>query len=182
MNPGFSSDIGDSKNTGNPLVSSAQRVTAILDGITDGFVLVDFEWRYTYANTSAARFLRKAKEEIVGRKVFDVFPEAKGTVFERNFRKAMEERVTVSFAAFYKPLLSWFECHCYPSPEGISVLFADATEKKHQRRGSVTYTANCSRAPTAPSSAGKETVRSLFLMITPRNCSATAPKRSWASK
>ncbi len=134
MNPGFSSDIGDSKNTGNPLGSSAQQVTAILDGITDGFVLVDFEWRFTYANTSAAGFLRKAKEEIVGRHVFDVFPEAKGTVFERNFRKAMEERVTVSFEAFYKPLLSWFECHCYPSPEGITVLFADATKEKHQRR------------------------------------------------
>ena len=132
MDPEHSSELKEHKTAERSSEDSDQRIIALLDSITDGFVGVGFDWRYTYANESAARFLRKSREQLNGEDVFRAFPEAKGTVFERGFREALEDRVTVLFEAFYEPLESWFECRCYPSPEGISVLFTDKTEKKRR--------------------------------------------------
>jgi PAS domain-containing protein len=130
MNPDRLKELGDRKVVESPFEDSEKRSVALLDSITDGFVGVSFDWRYTYANDSAARFLRRSKEQLIGEDVFRAFPEAKGTDFERGFRQALEDRVTTFFEAFYAPLESWFECRCYPSSEGMSVLFTDTTEKK----------------------------------------------------
>jgi PAS domain S-box-containing protein len=107
-----------------------EKAETILKSISDGFVGIDREWRYTYANEAAGVFLKKSASELIGKNVFEAFPEVKGTIFEKNFGKTFEERVPVSFEAFYPPLKSWFECHCYPSAEGISVFFSDKTEEK----------------------------------------------------
>ncbi len=112
------------------LQKAQERAEAILQSISDGFVGIDREWRYTYANEAAGVFLKKSAGELIGKNVFEAFPEAKGTIFEKNFRKTFEEMVPVSFEAFYPPLKSWFECHCYPSAEGISVFFSDKTQEK----------------------------------------------------
>jgi PAS domain S-box-containing protein len=134
MNPDRLKELGDRKVVESPFEDSEKRSVALLDSITDGFVGVSFDWRYTYANDSAARFLRRSKEQLIGEDVFRAFPEAKGTDFERGFRQALEDRVTTFFEAFYAPLESWFECRCYPSSEGMSVLFTDTTEKRRQER------------------------------------------------
>jgi len=134
MNVGHLTDVGNSQKNEKPLQDSSRRISAILDSMTEGLAGIDFEWRCTYANESAARFLRKTKEELIGKNAFDVFPEARGTVFETNLRKALEERKPISFEGFYEPLESWYECRCSPSPEGISVLFTDTTEKKRQEK------------------------------------------------
>jgi PAS domain S-box-containing protein len=139
MNPEHSKELRDCRVAEGPPEDFDHRIAALLDSITDGIVGVGFNWRYTYANESGARFLGKPKEQIIGKDVFQVFPEAKGTVFEENFRKALEEQVPISFEAFYEPLRSWFECRCYPSPEGISVLFTETSEKKRQKQEHVLY-------------------------------------------
>jgi len=130
----FLNGRGDSQGAASPVDDSVKRIAALLDSITDGIVGLGFDWRYTYANEAAARFLRKPKEQLIGEDLFSAFPEAEGTAFERGFRQAMEERVTLSFEAFYQPLESWFECRCFPSPEGISVLFTDTTEKRRRAK------------------------------------------------
>ena len=112
------------------LQKAQEKSEAILKSISDGFVVIDQEWRYTYANEAAGVFLKTSAGELIGKNVFEAFPEAKGTIFEKNFRKTFEEIVPVSFEAFYPPLKSWFECRCYPSAEGISVFFRDKTEEK----------------------------------------------------
>jgi PAS domain S-box-containing protein len=104
MNPENADEIGNWIVAKTHSGESDRRVAAILDSITDGIVGVSSDWRYAYANESAARFLRKPKEQLIGEDVFRAFPEAKGTVFEENFRKTLEERVPVSFEAFYESL------------------------------------------------------------------------------
>ena len=111
---------------------AAQRVRDILESVTDAFVGIGFDWKYHYVNETAGRFLRRRPEELMGMSVFEAFPEAKGTIFEELFRRALEERVVTRFEAYYPPLETWFECRCYPSPEGISVFFTDTTARKRK--------------------------------------------------
>ena len=103
---------------------------AMLETISDGLVRLSRDWRFTYANSAVARFLQRPVEDLLHRHVFDVFPEAKATAFAQGLRQALEQGVAATFEAYYPPLDAWFECRCNPSSDGISVLFADTTERK----------------------------------------------------
>ena len=80
MSSEHSRDNGSRKNRENTRLHSDRRLTSILDHITDGFIGMDFDFRHTFVNESAARFLRKEKEQLLGKELLEVFPEAKGTL------------------------------------------------------------------------------------------------------
>ncbi|HVY06777.1 MAG TPA: PAS domain S-box protein [Burkholderiales bacterium] len=102
----------------------------ILSSITDAFFAVDRDWRVTYLNATAEKLLRRRAVELLGRNLWDEFPEARGTKFEVSHRQAMEENVRVKFEEYYAPLETWFEVHSYPYEDGLSVYFRDITERK----------------------------------------------------
>ena len=79
---------------------------------------------------AAESLLRRPAGELVGRSIWQEFREAVGTAFDREYRRAMQEQVTVQFEDFYEPLARWFEVRAYPSSEGLSVYFHDVTERR----------------------------------------------------
>ncbi|HHT9135336.1 MAG TPA: HD domain-containing phosphohydrolase [Candidatus Avalokitesvara rifleensis] len=113
------------------LEESKRHVTHILGSITDAFFALDREWRFTYVNPEAERHLQKKQEELIGRSIWDEFPEAVNTTFYREYRKAMSEQVGVVVEEFYPPFNRWYEARAYPSKEGLSVYFRDVTERRH---------------------------------------------------
>ncbi|HEX8557548.1 MAG TPA: ATP-binding protein [Pyrinomonadaceae bacterium] len=119
--------------TDAPRGSDSLRLT-ILESITDAFFALDRAWRFTYLNRQAERLLRRGREELLGRSVWDEFPEAFGTAFYEQYRRAADEQVSVTFDEFYPPLGRWFEVRAYPSPEGLSVYFHDVTERRESER------------------------------------------------
>ncbi|OYR82335.1 histidine kinase, partial [Halorubrum ezzemoulense] len=72
--------------------------------------------------------------ELLGADVWAEFPAAIGEEYETNYRRAMETQESVSFESYYEPLDLWTEVTAYPSPDGLSVFFADATERKRRER------------------------------------------------
>ncbi len=109
----------------------AQRLTTTLESITDGFFLLDPEWRFTFLNQRGEQMLERTANDLLGKSVWEEFPEAIGSLFESNYRHAMEHGVSVVFEACYPPLARWFEVHAYPSHEGLAVYFQDIT-KRHE--------------------------------------------------
>jgi PAS domain S-box-containing protein len=103
----------------------------ILESIKEGFIALDRDWRFTYANAEAERLNGMPRETMLGRNHWEVFPHALGTEVEANFRKVMSERVPAHFESFYAPWSRWFETSCYPINDGgIAVYFRDITERK----------------------------------------------------
>ncbi len=125
-------------NTPPPPVSSdglpRLRAAEILDSITEAFVTLDGEWRFTYLNDQAARMLARTRAELLGSSVWEAFPETVGTVSDREYRRAIAERVAVWFEQFYAPLGAWFDVRAYPSSEGLLVFFQDITERAERGR------------------------------------------------
>lgn len=114
-----------------PLAGGARdRVAAILESITDAFFLLDRDWRFAYLNAEAERLLRRSRGELLGRCVWDEFPEAVGSTFEEQYRQAVREGRTVEFEEYFPPLDAWFEVRAYPSAEGLSVYFRNINERK----------------------------------------------------
>jgi diguanylate cyclase (GGDEF)-like protein/PAS domain S-box-containing protein len=111
----------------NPGALSA---AAVLDSMSDGFIAIDHEWRVIYVNTRGAEIQGCTADSLLGRKLFEVYPDAVGTSFERAYRKAMTERVLVQIEAYYPPWDRWFNQRIYPTADGIAIFFVDITEHK----------------------------------------------------
>jgi PAS domain S-box-containing protein len=114
--------------------AARERVTRILESVTDAFFALDAEWRFTYLNPQAEPLLWRTRDSLLGRVIWDEFPDSAGTVFEREYRRVARERVVRTFEAYYPPLKSWFEVHAYPAEEGISVYFRNISERKERER------------------------------------------------
>jgi PAS domain S-box-containing protein len=114
------------------LEHSHQRVTRILDSLTDGFVVLDHEWRYAYLNHRADEILSpigKGRDQILGKSHWEIFPELVGTPLEERYRRAVSENIPVEFENYYEPLQKWFHIRLYPSSEGLTIFFLDITEQ-----------------------------------------------------
>jgi diguanylate cyclase (GGDEF)-like protein/PAS domain S-box-containing protein len=127
---GILTDITKRKRAEEALRESNQRVVDILESVTDAFYALDREWRFTYLNKEAERILQRSKEELIGKIIWEEFPEAMDLVFYPEYHRAMTDGETVTFQEYYPPLKGWFELRAYPARGGISVYFRDITERK----------------------------------------------------
>ncbi|MFP5245658.1 MAG: PAS domain S-box protein, partial [Thermoanaerobaculia bacterium] len=109
---------------------SREQVTTILESITDAFFAVDREWRFTYLNGEAERLLRRRRDDLLGRSLWDEFSGAVGSTFEHEYRRAMEQQTTVHFEAHAPTTGIWADVRAYPSRDGLSVFFRDVTSRK----------------------------------------------------
>jgi PAS domain S-box-containing protein len=107
-----------------------ERAEGILASIKDGFIALDRDWRFTYINAAAERFMGRPAAEQIGKSYWDEYPEALGTAVETNFRRAVTDRVAAAFEHRYGT--RWFHVRVYPArAEGVSVYFQDITERRH---------------------------------------------------
>ena len=112
---------------------------SMLENATDGFLVYDSEFQFTYLNADGERLLGKPKTELLGETQWDAFPETVGTEIERQYRRAMKERVAITFDNFSPPLETWFEIRVSPSTMGgLLVWLRDITARRQaemQREG-----------------------------------------------
>jgi PAS domain S-box-containing protein len=123
-------DITERKRAEEALRESNRRITNILESITDAFVALDHQWRITYVNQETARLNGQKPEDMIGKTHWEQWPWSVGTVVEREYRRAVTERVAVHLEVLYEPLNLWLEIHAYPSQDGLSIYFRDITERK----------------------------------------------------
>ncbi|WP_108672054.1 PAS domain-containing sensor histidine kinase [Peribacillus acanthi] len=102
----------------------------ILDRITDAVFALDHEWNFTYVNQQAIKLLCRNSAQLIGKNIWEEFPEAVNLPFYSFYQKAVNEQIPVNFDAYYPPLKTWFDVRAYPSPNGLSVYFQDITEKR----------------------------------------------------
>jgi PAS domain S-box-containing protein len=123
-------DITEQKQAEASLEESNQRIVNILESITDAFLTLDHQWRYTYLNRHAEQLLQKTQEELLGRRIWDVFPDIVDTIFFEKYHEAVAKQVSIEFEGFYSPWNSWYEIHAYPSKDGLAIYFTDITQRK----------------------------------------------------
>jgi PAS domain S-box-containing protein len=113
------------------LAQVRREAATILDSISDGFIALDSEWRFTYVNSAAERINGIRREEQIGKNQWELFPATRCTLLEREWRRAAVERVPVQFEFYYAPWDAWFQNKAYPTKGGgISVYFHDITARK----------------------------------------------------
>ena len=123
-------DITRRKQAEEDLHKSNQQINKILESINDAFLSLDREWRFTYINSRAEQLLLRTKDELIGKNIWDEFPDAVNSKFYSQYHKAATEQVTVEVEEFYSPLNTWYQVRTYPYADGLSVYFHDINERK----------------------------------------------------
>lgn len=102
----------------------------VLAGIQDQFLVLDREWRYTFANDRVTEVVDRQKEELLGKSIWELFPDIVGTDFETQVRQAFAHQKMVRFEYFYPTWNCWFENRVYPFADGVSIFVTDITIRK----------------------------------------------------
>ncbi|MCK9379566.1 MAG: EAL domain-containing protein [Sulfuritalea sp.] len=123
-------DVSERQRAEEATRQLAERLTTTLESITDAFFTVDQAWRFTFLNREAERLLARTREELIGQDLWVEFPSAVGSMFDREYHRAIEDQQSVEFEQFYAPLGTWFSVRAYPSKQGLAVYFRDIGERK----------------------------------------------------
>ncbi len=107
----------------------------ILGRVSDGFYALDDEFRFTHVNSRAEELLEASEEELLGKTVWEMFPEATETDEIRDaLYTAMNTQAPQDLEIYYEPLEFWVEARVHASESGISVYFRDVTEEKEREQ------------------------------------------------
>lgn len=102
-----------------------RRLTATLESIGDGFILLDDHWRFVYVNAQAEGLLHGDRHAMIGRSLWSAVDEPEASEMKAAFRKAMAGGRAARFDLRLPRLDAWFELNAYPGEEGLSIYFRD---------------------------------------------------------
>src|SRR5262245_6312317 len=105
-------------------------LSEVLDHISPLFVEFDRDWRYVFVNARAAEALGRKREELIGRIVWEAFPEVVGSEMDRQIRRAAEERRTVQFTHLSPVFNRWIEIQAIPTENGVCIFSQDVSKHK----------------------------------------------------
>jgi PAS domain S-box-containing protein len=114
--------------------SAREQVSQILESITDGFMAFDFEWRFTYLNREGAKILGRLPEELLGKNLWEEFPELSSSSFGQLYQRAVASGVPQELEDYYPPFDAWFAVRAYPLQEGLSLYCRNITVRKRAQQ------------------------------------------------
>jgi diguanylate cyclase (GGDEF)-like protein/PAS domain S-box-containing protein len=108
---------------------STDRVWQILEATTDCVLVINKDWDFVFLNSKAIAMIAQG-QDLIGKNVWEVFPDALGTPFEAHYRQAARDKLPVSFEEYYPGLGILFEIHANPSGDDLVIFFRDITAQR----------------------------------------------------
>lgn len=102
---------------------------AILERVTDAFMAVDPDGRFTWVNAKAAASFGRRVEDMIGRNMFEEFPKL-SHAFRDACRQVMRDQLPVTIEDYVQRHDRWYENRIFPSRTGLSIFYSDITERK----------------------------------------------------
>jgi PAS domain S-box-containing protein len=110
---------------------SRDQVIELVESIAESFIALDREFCFTYVNQRVCDKTCKTREQLIGRSLWELFPEAAASEFYVGYKRVLTERTRQSFLVPYNQpdgSHSWFDVHAFPTAEGMAALIRDVTE------------------------------------------------------
>jgi len=123
-------DVSARKDAENLLRERTEQIELLLARITDRFIALDSNFCYTYVNKKFCDSVGLPPDLLIGKNIWDMFPESVGSETYKAFCQAYTEQTFVQREDYYAPLGLWYEAYIYPSEGGLSVFIKDISEKR----------------------------------------------------
>lgn len=102
----------------------------ILNQMSEGYLRLDKNLCYVEINKALCAITGLNPEQMIGRYIWDVFPDAVNSETYHAIEKANREQVYVCNTDYNPVLDLWQENHIYPSPDGLSILVKNINAQK----------------------------------------------------
>ncbi len=123
----------DKKMAVDDLRRSEEKYRTLIERVSDSFFAFDNNWCFTYLNKHAGKLVQRDPETLIGKNVWEEFPDVVGSSTYIALNKAMDEQQYVTNIDYNAALNLWQENHIYPSVDGLSVFVKNISEKiKHE--------------------------------------------------
>jgi PAS domain S-box-containing protein len=137
---GIHRDVTERWRSERRLQDGMRRAEMVLESVTDGILVLDLDWCYTYINERALARLRRAvgqeltREEVLGKSLWQLQPNIVGGRFAQQVREAKHERNVAELVFWFEPTAEFLEARIYPSDDGLTIYFRDVTERTRAER------------------------------------------------
>src|SRR5687767_5084848 len=102
-----------------------------LEGLMEGFVAYDQDWRMTYMNAAGERILGRRRDEVLGKTWHQAFPHAVGNPVDQMYQRVMRSRAGERMEYYYPHYRRWLEISASPVKSGgVAVYFRDVTDRE----------------------------------------------------
>lgn len=114
---------------------SQQKITQIIEGVSDGVFALDRSYRFLYLNHKAIKQASHEQHDLLGAKIQEIFPQIEDSLTLSKLEEAMAQNNATHWEdeALSGPD-QCYEYHAYPFTEGLTVFFRDITESKHHQQ------------------------------------------------
>jgi PAS domain S-box-containing protein len=126
-------DVSERRRAELALRASEERLQRTLDSMQEGVQILAPDWTYLYVNESAARHGKTTRDELIGRRMPDVYPGIENTEMFATLRKCRDEREPgrmENLFTYPDGSQARFDLGIQPVQEGVFVLSADVTDRK----------------------------------------------------
>lgn len=106
-------------------------VTPILDAIPLACYMLDDNANFVYINKKAETFFKRDKAEMIGKNVWDLFPETKKTNYFNEVNEAIVQKKESTFEYVSIYTQSWIKLTVSPLKNGVVVSFHCIEKDKH---------------------------------------------------
>ena len=120
-------DITEARSVKQAHARAVHSLAETLDSIADGFFALNFEMRITLVNERGAALIGKPAVQLVGRLMFDIFPDLPRHPFGVAYRNTLDQQISQHVEAYYAPMDRWYSLHTFPSQGGLAAYFSDVT-------------------------------------------------------
>jgi predicted DNA binding protein len=107
---------------------------SVLDGVTDGVLVVDGDWTITAANTVVANLLDRESGALVGADVRDIFPRSVASTFHDHFEGEDPKPTEVAFEEYFPELDVWLDVRTSVTGEKFVVYLRSVTDRRGLQR------------------------------------------------
>ncbi|MGN6180146.1 MAG: PAS domain S-box protein, partial [Mucilaginibacter sp.] len=103
-----------------------------LNNITDGFYALDKRLHFTKVNKNFEMETGLTTDQIIGKKVTEIFPGFDERLAYAHIKKVMHDKVPDKFESYSRHFKKWLSFNAYPTEEGVAVYFNDITEQRNK--------------------------------------------------
>lgn len=107
----------------------------VFDQSKQGFQVISKNWEYLYVNRAVAQQGKKTPNDLIGKKMTDVYPSIEETPLFEQMKKVMREKISIKMDnefRFPDGSLGWFSLFIHPWSDGIIIFSVDVTERKKE--------------------------------------------------
>jgi PAS domain S-box-containing protein len=124
---GTALDIEDLRQAEFKAQESERQKRIVLETINEGYYRLDREWRFVDVNHVFEAMSGKSREEILGQRVWDIFPDAQGA---SDYEAVASDEPAAVYERYSRPIGRWFEVTVSRSEDGVETYFRDIDDRK----------------------------------------------------